>query len=267
MLTQIGIDYQNNEACVEELAQECPFNNRGLLLTDSVLSDPAHEYDHYFLKDGIYNDNNQCNRECKNLREKLIILVLKTNLLLKYNFSIFFKLVRLSFLVLKFLFLVTEALHWSGIKCDATLLLDSCVNHVFINGIANPSLSPVVVLFNIWPTWHLWILLFHSHSKLLCSENGVEGAYKDTNDSQDDDVGSEESLGCSEMSVFPNNIRWFTSLCHVNDFTKECPVMSKIFLLYSFIIQFASTFTFFRFKGKEAVTWCLHLIKQLLGVV
>lgn len=67
MLGQVSIDNQNNETCVEELTKECTFNHSCFLLTDSVLTNPIDEGDHNFLQDCVDSNNNDCDREGKNL--------------------------------------------------------------------------------------------------------------------------------------------------------------------------------------------------------
>lgn len=66
------------------------------------------------------------------------------------------------------------------------------------------------------------------------------------------------------MSVLPNNISWLTSLVHVNDFTKEGPVMCIVLFLNSLIVQFASALSLLSFEGQEAVAWRLHFIEEFL---
>jgi len=62
MLTQIRIDYQNNETSVKELTQKCTLDNGCLLLTNSIFTNPANECDNDLFKNNVHSYNNDSNR-------------------------------------------------------------------------------------------------------------------------------------------------------------------------------------------------------------
>lgn len=66
------------------------------------------------------------------------------------------------------------------------------------------------------------------------------------------------------MSVLPDNISGLTCIVQIDHGAKECAIMSKFLLSNCIVIKFTPAFSFFSFKGEEAVHWRLHLIEQLL---
>lgn len=72
VLSQVGVDDQKQDTCVEELSVENSVGDRSKLLTDGIFTDPGNEGNDGRLQDDIYCNNDKSNTGTKDFRHGLI---------------------------------------------------------------------------------------------------------------------------------------------------------------------------------------------------
>jgi hypothetical protein len=127
-------------------------------------------------------------------------------------------------------------LHWTSIKSNFSFLLNSRIDQELVNWISHPSISTSFIFFI--DNWAIlfWIFLLHGHRCLLSGVNEGEWNTEHKEDNEWDHECSQESCSGGEVSIFPNDIGWFTCLFDINFASKECSVVSIVFKLNSFIV-------------------------------
>lgn len=70
MLTQVSIDKQKENTCVEELGNEYHIGNRCELFTESIMSNPLDKFDDEHLQNGVHSDDEEGNTRSQNVRDE-----------------------------------------------------------------------------------------------------------------------------------------------------------------------------------------------------